>query len=81
MQALVGSDVRFAVTVLSNFADSPSDSRFTDSSCFSGSVLKEGQKKKGGGGGDREMEKREIRRIILRTITLCLFILSLLKPF
>lgn len=50
MQVLVGSDVRFAVTVLSNFADSPSDSRFTDSSCFSGSVLKEGQKKKGGGG-------------------------------
>lgn len=49
MQVLVGSDVRFAVTVLSNFADSPSDSRFTDSSCFSGSVLKEGQKKKGGG--------------------------------
>lgn len=51
MQALVGSDVRFAVTVLSNFADSPSDSRFTDSSCFSGSMLKEGQKKKKGGGG------------------------------
>lgn len=58
MQALVGSDVRFAVTVLSNFADSPSDSRFTDSSCFSGSMLKEGQKKKKGGGGEIGKWKR-----------------------
>lgn len=41
--------------VLSNFTDSPNDSRFTDSSCFSGSVLKEGQKRKGG--AKREMEK------------------------
>lgn len=52
MQVPVSSDMKFDVIVLSNCAESHDNSRLTDGSCFSSSVLKQEEKKEG-----REMEK------------------------
>lgn len=49
MQVPIGSDMKFTVIVLSNCAESPHNSRLTDSSCFSSSLLKKGEGKKNAG--------------------------------